>query len=75
MSRGEDHELGHAAKVGVSLEHTLDTGQGPALEIGPGPTPGANLGIVLGPTVKAALMVTYRAYIPGPKTNLHPEGE
>ena len=66
MSRGEDHKLGHAAKVGVGLEHALDTSPGPALEISPGSTPEADLGFVLGPTVKAALMVTYRAYIPGP---------
>ena len=66
MSGGEDHKLSHTAKVGVSLECTLDTG--------PGPAPGADLGIVLGPTVKATLMVTYGAYVPSPQTNLHPEG-
>ena len=66
MSRGEDHKLSHAAKVGVGLEHALNTG--------PGPTPGANLGIMLGLTVKAALMVTYGAYIPSPQMNLCPEG-
>ena len=67
VSKGEDHELIPAAKVGVGLGLTL--------EISPGPTPEAGLGIVLGPTVKAALMVTYRVYVPGPQTNLGPEGE
>ena len=66
MNRGEDHKLGHPAKVGVSLEHAPDTS--------PGPTPGADLGIVLGLTVKAALIVTYGAYVPSPQTN-HREGE
>ena len=49
---GEDQELGHAAKVGVSLERALDTDPGPALEIIPGP----GLGVMLGPTARAALM-------------------
>ena len=66
MSGGEDHELSHAAKAGVALECALDTGQGPA--------PGADLGIVLGPTVKAILMAIYGAYISSPQTNLCPEG-
>ena len=75
MSGGEDHELGHAAKVGVSLECALDTSLRPTLEISPGPAPGADLGTVLGLTVKAALMATYGAYIPSPQMNLCPEGE
>ena len=75
MSKGEDHELIPAAKVGVSLELALETGPGLTLEIGPGPTPEASLGIMLGLIVKATLMVTYRAYVPGPQTNLCPEGE
>ena len=58
MSRGEDHKLGHAAKVGVSLECALGTG--------PGPTTEADIGIMLGLTVKATLMVTCGAYIPSP---------
>ena len=64
MSEEEDHELIPAAKVGVSLELALETGPGLTLEIGPGPAPEAGLGIVLGPTVKATLMVTYGAYSP-----------
>ena len=71
----EDHQLVPTAKVGVSLELTLETGPGITLQIGPGPTPEASLGIVLGPTVKAALMVTYRAYVLSPQMNLCPEGE
>ena len=64
MSREGDHELNHATKVGVGLGHPLDTDLGPTLEISPGPTPGANLGVVLGPTVRAALMATYGACPP-----------
>ena len=75
VSKGEDHQLIPVAKVEVGLELTLETGPGLALEIGPGPTPEAGLGIVLGPTVKAALMVTYEAYVPGPQMNLYPGGE
>ena len=75
VSEGEDHKLVPAAKVGVSLGLALETGPGLTLEISPGPAPEAGLGIVLGPTVKAALMVTYRAYIPSPQMNLCPEGE
>ena len=75
VSEGEDHGLVPIAKVGVSLELTLETGPGLALEIGPGPTPEAGLGIMLGPTVKAILMVTCGACIPSPQTNLHPGGE
>ena len=83
MSKGEDHGHIPAAKVEAGLELaletgpglTLETGPGLALEIGPGPAPEAGLGIVLGLTVKATLMVTYRAYIPGPQTNLCPGGE
>ena len=75
VSKGEDHGLIPAAKVEVGLELALETGPGLALEIGPGPAPEASLGIVLGPTVKAALMVTYGACIPGPQTNLCPGGE
>ena len=67
MNEGKDHGLIPAARVEVSLGLTL--------EIGPGPTPEAGLGIVLGPTVKAALMVTYGACVPGPQTNLCPGGE
>ena len=66
----EDHELIPTAKVGVSLELTLETGPRLTLEIGPGPIPEASLGIVLGLTVKATLMVTYGAYVPSPQTNL-----
>ena len=83
MNEGKDHGLTHAARVEASLELTLGVSPGLALEIGPGLTleinPGldleAGLEIMLGPTVKAALMVTYRACIPGPPSNLCPGGE
>ena len=74
MSR-EDHDLGHAAKAGVSLEHAIDTNPGLTLEIGPGPAPGAGLGVMLGPTARATLVATYWAYTPGPQTNLCLEEE
>ena len=66
-SKGESHGLIPAAKVEVSL--------GLALENGPGPAPGAALETMLEPTVKAALMVTYRVCTPSPQTNLHLGGE
>ena len=72
VSEGEDHGLIPAAKVEVSLELALETGPGLALEIGP---PEASLGIMLGLTVKATLMVTYGACIPSPQMNLCPGGE
>ena len=75
MSGEGDHELDHAGKVGVSLEHTLDTDPGPTLEIGAGPAPGANLGVMLGPTARAILMATYGACTPGPQMSLHLEEE
>ena len=75
MSREGDHELGHAAKVGVGLECALDTNPGPTLESGPGPTLWANLRVMLGLTVKAALIATHGAYIPGPQMNLCLEEE
>ena len=75
MSGGEDHRLISAAKVEVGLELALETSPEITLETGPGLTPEAGLGIVLGPTVKAALMVTYGVYVPGPKTNLCPGEE
>ena len=75
VSKGEDHEIVPAAKVGVGLELALETGPRLTLEIGPGPTPEAGLGIMLGLTVKATLMVTYGAYISSPQRNLHREGE
>ena len=68
---GEDQELSHTARVGVSLERALDTDPGPILEI----IPGASLGVELGPTARAALMVAYRAYAPSPQMDLCPNGE
>ena len=73
--KGEDHRLVPAGKVEVSLEPALETSPGLALEISPGSTPEASLGIMLGLTVKAALMVTYGTWVPGPQTNLCPGGE
>ena len=66
VSKGEDHGLVPTAKVGVGLELAPETG--------PGPTPEASLGIMLGPTVKAAFIVTYEACHPGPQMNLCPGG-
>ena len=75
MSEGEDHKPVLADKVGFNLGLTLETSPELALEIGPGPTPEAGLGIILGLRVKAALMVTYSTYVPSPQMNLCPEGE
>ena len=75
VNKGEDHKLVPEARVGVGLGLILGTGLGLAPELGPGPTLEANLGIVQGPTVKAAIMVTYGAYVPSPQTDPHPEGE
>ena len=47
------------ARVGVGLGLILGTGPG----LSPGPTLEANLGIVQEPTVKAAIMMTYVAYM------------
>ena len=74
MSR-EDQEPSCTARVGVGLEHALDTDPRPILEIVPGAAPGASLGIMLGLTVKATIMVTHGAYVPGPQMNIHPKGE
>ena len=75
MNEGKDHGLILTARVEVGLELTLEISPGLTLEIGPGPAPEAGLEIVLEPTVKANLMVTYGACIPGPKTNLCPGEE
>ena len=71
----EDHKLISEAGVGVILGLFLGTGLRPIPELGPGPTPEADLGIVQEPRVKATIMVTYRAYVPGPQMNHHPEEE
>ena len=63
------------ARVGVGLGFILETGLGLTPELGPGPALEASLGIVLGLTVKATIMVTYRVYVPGPQSDLCPEGE
>ena len=75
VSKGEDHRLTPTARVEVSLEHALETDPELVLEIGPGPIREANLGIVLGPTVKAIFVVTYKVYVPGPQMNLCPGRE
>ena len=75
VSKEEDHGLIPAARVEVGLELALETDPELVLEISPGPTPEASLGIMLGLTVKATLMVTYGAYIPGPQMNLCPGRE
>ena len=67
INKGKDHSLIPAARVEVGLELTLEIGPGLGLE--------ADLEIMLEPTVKATLMVTYGACIPGPLTNLCPGGE
>ena len=74
MSRG-DPELNHAVKVGISLEHTPDTGPGPILKLGLGPTSGANLGVVLGSAIRVASMTIHVVCIPSPQMNLCPEEE
>ena len=70
MNEEKDHGLIPAARVEASLELTLEVSPGLTLEIGPG-----RLEIMLEPTVKAALMVTYKACVPGPPMNLHPGEE
>ena len=75
MSREGDLKLDHTVKVGVSLECTPDTSPGPILELGLGPTPGANLGVMLGPAIRVTYMMIHVAYIPSPRTNLCPEEE
>ena len=70
MSKGEDHSLIPAARVEVGLELALETDPELVLEISPGPALEASLGIMLGLTVKATLMVTYGAYVPHPQMNL-----
>ena len=75
VNEGEDHELVPKARIGVSLGLVLGTSLGLTPELGPGLTLEASLGIMQGPTVQAAIMVTYRAYVPGPQMDLHPEGE
>ena len=75
MNKGEYHELIPKARVGVSLGLILETGLGLAPELSPGPALEVGLGMVLELTVKATIMVTYGAYVPGPQMDLHPEGE
>ena len=75
VNEEEDHELVPEARVGVSLGLILETGLGLTPELNPGPTLEASLGIMLGLTVKAAIMVTYGAYAPSPQMDLCPEGE
>ena len=75
VNKGEDHELIPKARVGVGLGLVLGTSLGLVPEHGPGPTLEANLGIMQEPTVKAAIMVTYGAYVPSPQMDPHPEGE
>ena len=75
VNKGEDHELVPKARVGIGLGLILGTGLGLTPELSPGPAQEANLGIGQGPTVKAAIMVTHGAYVPGPQMDPHPEGE
>ena len=75
VNKGEDHELIPEARVGVGLGLVLETGLGLAPELSPGPALEADLGIMLGLTVKAAIVVTYGVYVPGPQMDLLPEGE
>ena len=67
VNEEEDHELVPKARVGVGLGLVLETSLGLAIELNPGPAPEASLGIMLGMTVKAAVIVTYRAYAPSPR--------
>ena len=71
----EDHKFIPEARVGVSLGLILGTSLGLTPELSPGPALEANLGIVQEPTVKAAIMVTYGAYVPVPQMDPCPEGE
>ena len=75
MNGGEDHRLIPTTRVEVGLELALEIVPGLALEIGPGPTLEAGLELMLEPTVKATLMVTYEVCIPSPQTNPCPGGE
>ena len=75
VNKGEDHKLVPKARVGVGPGLVLETGLGLTPDLGPGPALEAGLGIMLGPTVKAAIMVTYGAYVPSPQMDLCPEGE
>ena len=75
VNREEDHELVPKARVGVSLRLVLGTGMGLVPELNPGPGLEANLGIVQEPRVKAAIMVTYRAYVPSHPMDHHSEEE
>ena len=59
VNKEEDHELVPKARVGVGLGFVLETGLELTPELDSGPTPEAGLGVVLGLTVKAAIMVTY----------------
>ena len=63
----KDHKLIPEARVRVGLGLILGTGLGLAPELSPGPTPEVDLGIRQEPTVKAAIMVTHEAYVPGPQ--------
>ena len=75
VKKGKDQELIPKTRVGVGLGLVLGTGLGLAPELGPGPTLEADLGIVQEPTVKAAIRVTYGAYVPSPQMDPCPEGE
>ena len=75
VNKGEDRELVPEARVGVGLGLILGTGLGLTPELSPGIALEVSLGIVWEPTVKAAIMVTYGAYVPSPQTDPCPEGE
>ena len=70
-----DHEPIPKARVGASLGIILGTGLGLTPELGLAPTLEVGLGIVQQLTIKAAIMVTYRACVHGPQMDPCPEGE
>ena len=75
MNEGKDHGLVPVARVEASLEAslelTLEVGPGLTLETGPGLALEADLGTMLGPKAKIALLPC----VPSPPMNLCSGGE
>ena len=70
-NKGKDHRLIPRAEVGVGPGLTLEVSPEPTLDFGLE----VSLEIMLEPIVKVTLVVTYRAWILSPPTNLLSGGE